>query len=63
MNVHTRHARMIYRDAQESWNRECHSDALREMQLVPEIQPLTGYRPHWSLYVMAGVMAALLVSL
>ncbi len=42
MNVHTRHARMIYRDTQEMWNRECHSDALREMKLSPaeELQPI-----------------------
>ena len=30
-------------DALEAWNRECHSDALREMQIVPadEMQPET----------------------
>lgn len=30
-------------DALEAWNRHCHSDALREMQIVPaeEMQPET----------------------
>lgn len=53
--THANPARMVCHDHNERWNRICHSDALREMQLEPAEQPmpLVGYRPHWSLYAMA----------
>ena len=33
--AYTHHLRMTHRDTQEMWNRECHEDALPEMQVVP----------------------------
>lgn len=52
IHAYTRHTRLTsFEEAQEAFNRECHSDALREMQLVPaeEMQiPLVGATvPTW----------------
>lgn len=48
MNVHTRHTRLTsFEEAQEAFNRECHSDALREMQIVPAEQPIVGTGIGW----------------
>lgn len=47
-----------YTDALESFNRECHSDALREMQIVPaeQPQPIVGTGLGW-VVPMAFVLA------
>ncbi len=56
-----------YRDALEAYNRETHSDALPEMQLVPAetVQPLPLEGASVPLWVYAGmvVLFALMVSL
>ncbi|OWQ97986.1 hypothetical protein [Sphingopyxis witflariensis] len=53
-----------YTDALEAWNRQCHSDALREMQIVPaeEMQPETIVGVHVGWVVpMAFLLAITLV--
>lgn len=59
--AYTRHARLTsFEEAQEAFNRECHSDALREMQIVPaeELQadlPLHGATiPLWMIPATAA---------
>lgn len=52
IHAYTRHTRLTsFEEAQEAFNRECHSDALREMQIVPAEQPqsIVGTGTGWAI--------------
>ena len=52
IHAYTRHQRLTsFEEAQEAFNQETHSDALREMQLVPAEQPqsIVGTGTGWAI--------------
>lgn len=63
MNAFNHHRRFTHRDSLEEFNRATHSDALREMQLVPaeELQPIVGTGTNWLPLMAFGLIFILTV--
>ena len=61
MNAFNHHRRFTHRDSLEEFNRATHSDALREMQLVPADTPIVGTGTNWLPIMAFGLMFILTV--